>query len=147
MRRILTTAALLALPLATVVATPSTAQAAGTWQGCPYERVCIYPEGKGWNGGHPELILRNPTSIWAEPGASKSFNLSGMYNKHKIYVNDYYFTICPWLHTSLVWFKSGYNGTGTPVYGSYSGGSSADLNLTPVNSVLVSRGGWEMAGC
>lgn len=119
----------------------------GPWQGCPYEAVCIYPRGKGWNGGHPQQVIRASGSIWAEPGTWRIVNLHNMYGVHKVFVNDYNFTICPWWHSGLLWFMPGYDGHGIPINGPYAGGESVDFDLTPVNSIKYFHGGWQLAGC
>jgi hypothetical protein len=35
---------------------PAAAVAGGTYEGCPYGAVCIYPRDAGWNNGKPSNI-------------------------------------------------------------------------------------------
>lgn len=111
---------------ATVVAAAGTslmaapaAHASGTYQGCPYGAVCIYPANKGWNGGHPE----SGGVFWSR-GAH---NLSNQYGVHRVFNNQY----GGWYAT----LNKGYNGR-YPVFriNQY---YYTDYNLTPINSISL----------
>lgn len=117
----------------------------GPWQGCPLEAFCIYPQNKGWNGGHPQSILRAKNSPFEQHGHWQDKNLVNMYGNHKVFMNgvntDYF---CHhW--GGMVWLKRGYNGTGGTYYGPVMGGQSYDVNFTPVNSIRFYDGGFELA--
>lgn len=111
---------------ATVVAAAGTslmaapaAHASGTYEGCPYGAVCIYPANKGWNGGHPE----SGGVFWSR-GAH---NLSNQYGVHRVFNNQY----GGWYAT----LNKGYNGR-YPVFriNQY---YYTDYNLTPINSISL----------
>jgi hypothetical protein len=96
------------------VATP--AQAAGTYAGCPYGAVCVYP-GAGWNGGHPTYVFysRGPHLIYNQYGVHRVFN--NQYGGWQSYLcKNSNGTNCPW-------FDDQYEYT--------------DYNLTPINSILL----------
>ena len=83
MRRI--TKSLVALAFAagavtTVGATSAQAQPTdGTYEGCPYGAVCIYPQNAGWNNGQP-------SDFFYSYGAH---NLSNQYGTHVVFNNQY----------------------------------------------------------
>ncbi|REK90341.1 hypothetical protein DY245_11065 [Streptomyces inhibens] len=115
-----TAVAALVVPAGVVVGTAGTAAAAaGTYEGCPYGAVCIYPQNAGWNGGHPSLV-------YYSYGAH---NLSNQFGTHRIFNNQ--------SGGATVRVCTGYNGTGcggtTPPWTYY------DRDFTPINSILLER--------
>ena len=116
-RRKLLTALIAPLIGAAVLAAPGTAQASGTYQGCPSGYVCIYPENTGWNGGHPSLFYYY----------YGSYNLSNQFNVHRIFNNQ---TGGATMRTC-----TGYNGTGCQGY--LGAGWYIDKDLTPINSITL----------
>ena len=52
--------------------------AGSTYEGCKYGYVCIYPENKGWNGGHP-------SNTYYTYGAH---NLSNQLGHHYVFNNQ-----------------------------------------------------------
>ncbi len=111
-------AALVAAGGTSVLAAP-TAQAGGTYEGCPYGAVCIYPALKGWNNGHPEA-----GGIFWSRGAH---NLSHQYGVHRVFNNQYNH----WYAT-----LDKHYGGGDPVFriNEY---YVTDYNLTPINSITL----------
>jgi hypothetical protein len=93
--------------------------AGGTYQGCPYGAVCIYPQDKGWNNGQPSNVY------WAY-GAHKLYNQVG---NHFVFNNQ--------SGGAGVWLCKGSGGTDCPSYlGAY---VYTNYNLTPINSVNLTR--------
>ncbi len=80
MRRILRGAAALALSTAAVLTGTTQAQAAGTWDGCPYGAVCIYPENVTPSSSP------YPTYIFYSYGFHPIYN---QYGNHWVYNNQY----------------------------------------------------------
>jgi hypothetical protein len=121
MRRI--TKSLVALAFAagavtTVGATSAQAQPTdGTYEGCPYGAVCIYPQNAGWNNGQP-------SDFFYSYGAH---NLSNQYGTHVVFNNQYggaTATLC-----------DGYNGTNCGLV--LQANTYYDPDLTSVNSILL----------
>jgi ABC-type sugar transport system substrate-binding protein len=56
MRRTMRVATALAIAAGALTAGATAAQASGTYEGCPYGFVCVYPQDAGWNGGRPSLL-------------------------------------------------------------------------------------------
>ncbi|MBV6699180.1 hypothetical protein KV557_18985 [Kitasatospora aureofaciens] len=79
MRRIMHAAAALALAAAalTTLATSSAGAADGSWAGCPYGAVCIYPQGQN--------PAATPSDVFWSYGAH---NLSGQYGSHWVLNNQ-----------------------------------------------------------
>ena len=88
--------------------------AAGTFEGCPVRYACIYPEGKGWNGGHPSLMYYY----------YDVYQLNNQTGDHYLYNNqtggawfylcrDSYGKTCPWYVPNR---GPGYQANLTPVY-------------------------------
>jgi hypothetical protein len=96
------------------------AQAEATVQGCAAGYVCIYPQNAGWNGGRPSLRFYQ----------YGTYNLSGQFGIHRYFNNQ----VGTWAETAAYWC-TGYNGGGT--CGRVEKGQWEDLNLTPVNSVIL----------
>lgn len=98
-----------------LAAAPS-AHAAGTYEGCPYGAVCVYPNAS-WNGGHPS----------AEYWSRGAHNLSNQFGVHRVFNNQY----GGWYAT----LNKGYNGK-DPVFriNEY---YYTDYNLTPINSISL----------
>lgn len=128
------------VPAATTSSARDTASAAGavrpdgiqpaatTVHGCPAGWVCFYP-GQNWNNDHPTLK-------WYYYGY---YNLSNVLGFHYLYDNQ----------TGGAWdFEcSGYNGTGS-VLSAGPGGTWADIDFTPVNSVkLAPAGSYSILKC
>lgn len=121
MRKTLRKAAALAFAVGalTTIGTTS-AQAAttagGTYQGCPYGAVCIYPDAS-WNGGSPE-------HVYYSYGAH---NLKNEIGVHRIFNNQY--------NGATMRTCTGYNGTGCQGY--LKAYTYLDKNLTPINSITL----------
>lgn len=96
------------------------AHAAGTYEGCPYGAVCVYPQNAGWNGGHPE-----PNGIFYSRGPH---NLSNQYGVHYVFNNQY----GGWYAT----LNKGYNGQ-NPVFRINQFTVATNYNLTPINSISL----------
>ncbi len=56
MRRTMRVATALAIAAGALTTGATAAQASGTYEGCPYGSVCVYPQDAGWNGGRPSLL-------------------------------------------------------------------------------------------
>lgn len=138
--------------MATILALAGTAvpvgvaqAASGSVHGCPRGAVCIYPKNKGWNGNHPE----SGGVFWSYG----PHNLSGQYDDH--YVLNNQTETHPDL--SMAAGCTGYNGTGKLSSSKFlllpwissqyrttadeRGYSWQNLNLTPVNSVVLTSPG------
>lgn len=91
----------------------------GGSHGCPSGDVCIYPEGAGWNGDHPESA-----GFYHNYGY---YNLSGQTDTHRIFNNQ--------TGGATVKLCTNYGGTGcgSPL----AAGHSEDVNLTPINSITL----------
>ncbi|GAB3930613.1 hypothetical protein GCM10011575_47730 [Microlunatus endophyticus] len=142
-RGCLAVAATLLAIVGIAVSSGSAQAASGTVHGCPRGAVCIYPQNKGWNGGHPES-----GGVFYSYGPH---NLSGQHGNHYVLNNQ----TDTYPNMSLAAGCTGYNGTGkqssykfllfpwitaTPHYRTTAGerGYSWDsLNLSPVNSVVL----------
>ncbi|UIJ34318.1 hypothetical protein [Allobranchiibius sp. GilTou73] len=99
------------------------AHAGGTYEGCPYGAVCIYPQNAGWNGGHPEA-----GGVYWSYGAH---NLSNQYGNHYVFNNQY--------GGARMAFNYGYNGTHRrSTMNAY---TYVDLDLYPINSITLLRPG------
>lgn len=134
-------ATVLALAGAALSSEPAQA-ASGSVHGCPRGAVCIYPKDNGWNGNHPE----SGGVFWSYG----PHNLSGQYGDHYVLNNQ-----TKTQPLSVAAGCTGYNGTGkqsswkfllfpwissSPEYRTTAkerGDSWQDLNLTPVNSVVL----------
>ena len=92
-------------------------QAAAEQQGCPSGAVCIYPEGKGWNGGHP-------SDVYESYGAH---NITGQTGVHRIYNNQ--------TGGATMSTCTGANGTGCE--GRLPANNYIDKNMTPINSITL----------
>ena len=135
-------AALLAVAGAAVSGGPAQA-ASSTVHGCPRGAVCIYPQNKGWNNGHPES-----SGVFWSYGPH---NLSNQTGDHYV-LNNQSKTKPFW---SVALGCTGYNGTGKLSSASFlldpwiaadsahqntadeRGLAWQNLNLTPVNSVVL----------
>jgi hypothetical protein len=105
---------------ASMVATPASA-AGPSLYGCPYGAVCIYPQNKGLNGGHPEA-----GGVYFSYGAH---NLRNQFGNHTIVNNQYggaRYVLC-----------TGYGGSGSCTKSVPPG--RAEYNLTPINSIVLTR--------
>jgi hypothetical protein len=100
------------------VAAPANA-AGGTYEGCPYGAVCVYP-GAGWNNGHPSYIFYSY-------GPHKIYNQYGL---HRVFNNQY--------GGAVSWLCKGANGTSCVWHNNQY--SFTDFNLTPINSVKLVAG-------
>jgi hypothetical protein len=118
MRKIIGTLAAvgLATGVVTAVVAPA-AQAAGTYQGCPYGAVCVYPQNAGWNNGQPSLVF------WSY-GAHK---LSNQVGNHYVFNNQ--------SGGATSWVCKGSNGTDCPA--GNNAYTWAEYNLTPINSIKL----------
>ncbi len=118
MRRIIKTAAALTFAAATITTVGATgAQAAGTYEGCPYGAVCIYPQNTGWNGG-------SPSYFYYSYGAH---NLSNQLGTHRVFNNQ--------SGGATARTCTGYNGTGCQGY--LQAFTYIDKDLTPINSITL----------
>lgn len=96
---------------------PDADAAGGTYAGCPYGAVCVYP-GASWNGGNPSHVY------WSYGG----HNLYNQFGKHRVFNNQY-----GGAEASMCGGSGGTNcGYTLPEY------TVADVNLTPVNSIKLS---------
>lgn len=123
-------AALSAALSATAVGLAAPAHASGTVHGCAFGYVCVYPQGKGWNGDVPSL------RFFTYGG----HNLSNQLGYHYVLNNQ---------QNALAIFCSSYGGCATASTAKYQigglawdwdeshaqGDSWANVNLTPVNSI------------
>jgi hypothetical protein len=116
-------AALLLATGTTVMATP-VATAAGSFHGCPYGAVCVYP-GANLSTG-PE-----PGGIYWRYG---SHNLNNQFGEHAVINNQY--------GGAWMYLCYGYNGTG-----GWSVGEAPNIayppythDLTPINSIVLTPG-------
>ena len=116
-RRALVTALTVATAVVTAVG-PAQAKAETTRYNCPDGAVCLYAEGAP--------LSSTPTNIWYSYGAH---NLSGQYNKHWIFNNQYGWNAYAQLCT-------GYDGTGdcSDIMGPQDG---IWRDFTPINSVVL----------
>lgn len=113
-----------ALPLiagAALFSAAPNASAAGTYKGCPYGAVCIYPQNAGWNGGHPER-----GGVYFSYGAH---NLSNQFGNHYVFNNQY--------GGASVTLNKGYNGRSP--YFDINQFTYCPCNLTPTNSITLIR--------
>jgi hypothetical protein len=104
---------------ASVVATPAGA-AGPSVLGCPYGAVCVYPQGTGYNGGHPEA-----GGVYFSYGAH---DLHNQFGRHAIVNNQYNgagFRLC-----------TAYGGGGTCTVGI----SKHTYDLGPIYSIVLTRG-------
>lgn len=90
-----------------------------TDHGCPSGDVCIYPEGAGWNGDHPES-----SGFYYNYGY---YNLSGQYGTHRVFNNQY--------GGATMRLCTNYGGTGCG--SALAAGKYEDANLTPINSITL----------
>jgi hypothetical protein len=91
--------------------------AAGTYQGCPYGAVCIYPRDTGWNNGHP-------SNIYYSYGVHKLSNQIGV---HMVFNNQY--------GGASAYLCKTYSGTDCPWY--YPQYTANNYDLTPINSIKL----------
>lgn len=112
----LAAAAVISLGPATV------AQAAGTYQGCPYGAVCVYPQNAGWNGGHPSLVFYS----------YGPHNLSNQFGKHLVFNNQ--------SGGASSTLNKGYNGA-NPVWRINAFNYTPNYDMTPINSITLLRPG------
>lgn len=98
------------------------APAAGTQEGCPYGYVCIYPQNAGWNGGHPES-----NGKYFHYGA---YNLHNQFGTHRLFNNQ--------SGVAVARTCTGYNGQGCQ--GNLNPNNYIDVNLTPINSIVLQPG-------
>ncbi|MFD7155669.1 hypothetical protein ACFV9C_13770 [Kribbella sp. NPDC059898] len=111
--------ALAAGTIAAVTTVAAPAQAAGTYEGCPYGAVCVYPNGS-WANGHP-------TYIFYSYGPHKIYN---QYGTHRVFNNQY--------GGAGSWICKGADGTNCTNYNAQY--TYWDYNLTPINSVKLVKG-------
>jgi hypothetical protein len=97
--------------------TEQSQEAASSTQGCPLGDVCIYPEGTGWNGGHP-------AQFYFRYGA---YNLVNQFGVHRIFNNQF--------GGATMRTCTGFNGTGCQ--GFLLENTFIDKNLTPINSITL----------
>jgi hypothetical protein len=101
-------------------ATPSVQPAGSTFEGCPFQDVCIYPNAS-WNGGHPSATY----FAYGTYNLSNQFGLKRFFNNQSGHAGA---ALC-----------TGFNGGGTcvwqPVF------TFSDDNFTPINSIIVSPTG------
>jgi len=95
------------------------AQAAGTYQGCPYGAVCVYPQGADWNGGHP-------SDVYYSYGAH---NLSNQTGTHIVFNNQ--------SDGATAHLCTGYDGAGCGFKLNAYTYTGADL--TPINSITLDK--------
>lgn len=118
MRKMVRSAAALATAaVAVMTLSTGTAQASdGSWAGCPYGAVCIYPQNQ-----NPAV---SPTHVFYNYGAH---NLSNQYGRHWVLNNQY--------GGATAQLCTGYNGAGCNYTIAEGGGVYADL--TPINSITL----------
>lgn len=115
LKKVMTTASVAAVMLVGAgVAMTGTAAAGGTYAGCPYGAVCIYP-GASFSG--------TPLKYYSY-GAH---NLSNQYGVHRVFNNQY--------GGAIMRTCTGYSGTGCQ--GVLSQYRYIDKNLTPINSIVL----------
>jgi hypothetical protein len=88
-------------------------------EGCPSGDACIYPENKGWNGGHPES-----NGYYYTYGVHE---LYGQYGDHYVFNNQ--------TNNALVYLCKNTNGTNC--YGPLYAGFYTNFDLTPINSIVL----------
>jgi hypothetical protein len=99
---------------AAATATAATTPAGGTYEGCDYGAVCIYP-GASWSGTPIEFYSYGAHNLTNETGV------------HRVFNNQY--------NGAIARTCTGYNGAGCQgVLAEY---TYEDVNLTPINSVLL----------
>lgn len=100
-------------------AAEGTVDAEGEYAGCPTGAVCVYP-GAHWNGGEPEHIYYS----------YGGHNLEDEFGTHRIFNNQHSGATA---HTC-----TGYDGGGD-CSGGLKPWTYSDKNLTPINSIKLSR--------
>lgn len=98
------------------------AQAGGTYAGCPYGAVCVYPDAS---------FNHNPSLVFWSYGAH---NLSNQIGMHRVFNNQY--------GGAHAWLCRNYNGVNcTPFPNGYpiEQYTYVDYDLTPINSILLTR--------
>jgi hypothetical protein len=96
----------------------TTAYAEGTYAGCPYGAVCVYPNAS-WNNGHPSLVF------WSYG----PHNLSNQVGLKRVFNNQY-----GGAHAYLCWqYNGGECDYPIEMY------SYVDYDLTPINSIMLTR--------
>jgi hypothetical protein len=114
--------------VAGVVSVPASADAATyTVHGCPSGYLCVYPQNAGWNGDRPSLKYYS----------YGYHNIHNQYGTHRVLNNQY--------GGAYAWLCPGYNGTASGPYEGMSQDHWGDYNLTPINSIVLSRTYYE--GC
>lgn len=119
-KRILATVAAAVVAAVGLVAGAQPASASNvTVHGCPSGYFCIYPRDAGWNGDRPSV----------RHAAYGPHNLVNQIGTHRILNNQYggaWVSLC-----------NLYNGKATGSYVSYGQDQWRDVNLTPINSVVL----------
>jgi len=95
---------------------------AASTEGCPLGDACIYPENKGWNGGHPSLM----------------FYYYGVYpfdGKIIPYQNGNHYIFNNQTDGALFWLCTDSNGNTCPKY--QPTGTWSNFNLGPIYSVKL----------
>ena len=116
-------AATVLVGLGLAVPAGGSAQAAGTYAGCPAGAVCVYPNAS-WNNGHPAQVY------WSY-GAH---NLSNQYGVHRVFNNQ--------VGGAHAWLCKSYNAVNcTPYPKGYpiEAYTYSDYDLTAINSILLTR--------
>ncbi|TWD79372.1 hypothetical protein FB561_0430 [Kribbella amoyensis] len=105
-------------PAAQAAETGGTSAQGGTYAGCPYGAVCVYPNGS-WNGGRP-------SHVYYSYGAH---NLSNQFGTHRVFNNQY--------GGAKAYICLEYGGKNCPTYlAQY---HYVDKNLTPINSLKLTK--------
>jgi hypothetical protein len=108
-----------AAPAAQAAGTTATKATGGTYQGCPYGAVCIYPRDKGWNNGRP-------SNIYWSYGVHK---LSNQIGNHVVFNNQYggakAYLCKTYSGTNCVWYFPQY--------------TANNYGMTPINSIVLTR--------
>lgn len=98
---------------------PSAVPASGTYEGCPYGDVCIYPNAS-WNGGHPQ-------SSQGEFFYFGCYDLVNQFGVHRVFNNQYGGA------TVTLYYGSGC----TDSYFTIDQYTYSDVNLTPIYSISL----------
>lgn len=110
------------------VAIGAPAHAAGTVHGCAYGYVCVYPQGKGWNGDVPSLRFYTYGGHNLSDQVGNHYVLNNQQNAIAIFCSSYGGCASDGNHQigGLAW---------TWEESHTQGESWANVNLTPVNSI------------
>lgn len=98
---------------------PDAVPAGGTYEGCPYGDVCIYPNAS-WNGGHPQ-------SSQGEFFYFGCYDLVNQFGVHRVFNNQYGGA------TVTLYYGSGC----TDPYFTIDQYTYSDVNLTPIYSISL----------